>query len=76
MTPYTFLNKSELTDRNINIENQIEIINSHILFINETLSKVEAELDEDQMIWNREISNDNSKTSKYVEEQLEAVIMY
>lgn len=66
----------ELTDKNVGYENEIKVIRSQILFFFETLNKVEADLDEDQMKWYREISNDQSKTSKYVEKRLKTIIKY
>lgn len=66
----------ELTVRSSKPGNEIDTIKSQMLYFNEMLSKVEAELDEELMKWYREISNDKSKTSKYVEKQLKAVIKY
>ncbi|MCT8138403.1 hypothetical protein H1D32_11975 [Anaerobacillus sp. CMMVII] len=53
-----------------------EMIKNRILFLNQILSEIETDLDEDPMLWYQEISNVNSKTSKFVEEQLKTVVNY
>ncbi|MDG5787381.1 hypothetical protein QA612_07730 [Evansella sp. AB-P1] len=66
----------ELTDGNNDLEKEEELIREQVLFFYGVLSEVEEDLEEDLMRWYREISNDNSNTSKYVEEQLKTVINY
>lgn len=64
----------ELTNKDVEHENEIKVIRSQILFFYETFNKVAADLDEDQLKWYRENTNDQSKTSKYDEERLKTII--
>ncbi|RXJ04469.1 hypothetical protein DS745_03535 [Anaerobacillus alkaliphilus] len=52
-----------LAESNVYPDNEIENIKSQVVFFHEILSKVDADLGEDQMKWFREVSSDNSKTS-------------
>ncbi len=65
-----------LTERDVYPEDEIEIIQSQVVFFHGILSKVDVDLGEDQMKWYREVSNDNSRTSKYLREQLNTIIKY